>query len=116
MMGRDHIGPLLVVQDVVVGDEGLILLPAVPREGLYLGAGDTVDLVHEEQRDEVEVLGLLRDRDPNLVRIRVSSAVPVAAGFEVWRSQGQSHVMLKRPAPPVDTRAVTLSGARSRRR
>jgi hypothetical protein len=113
---RDHVAPLLVVEDVIIGRAGFVLLPAVPREGLYLGAGDVVDLVHDETRDEVKVLGLEPDHDPKKVRLRVSSAVPIGAGFEVWRSQGQSNVVLRRPAPEPDAGVVTLSGARSRRR
>jgi hypothetical protein len=113
---RDHIAPLLVVEDVIIGRAGFVLLPAVPREGLYLGAGDVVDLVHDETRDELTVLGLEPDRDPKRVRLRVSSAIPVGVGFEVWRSQGQSNVVLRRPAAEATEGAVTLSGARSRRR
>jgi hypothetical protein len=106
---RDGISPLLVVADVVVGSRGFVLLPAIPREGLYLGAGDTVDVVHEESREEVTVLGLEPDRDPSLVRLRVSSSVPLAAGFEVWLSQGQSHVVLKRP-PGIGAQRRSRSG------
>jgi hypothetical protein len=92
--------PLLVVADVVVGERGVVLLPAVPREGLPVTAGDTVDLVHGEERDEVLVLGLEPDRDPTRVRLRVRAQGPIGPGFEVWPSQTQSHVTLRRPEAP----------------
>jgi hypothetical protein len=115
-MACDQVAPLLVVEDMVVGVHGLVLLPAIPREGLYLGAGDVVDLLHDDERDEVEVLGVEPDRDPAFVRLRVSSAVPIGRGCEVWRSQTQSHVTLKRPARPLEGAVVSVSGAVSRRR
>jgi bifunctional DNA-binding transcriptional regulator/antitoxin component of YhaV-PrlF toxin-antitoxin module len=115
-MPRDGVAPLLVVEDVIVGRSGFVLLPAVAREGLYLDEGDVVDIVHDDARDEVRVLGLEADRDPALVRLRVSSSRPIGAGFEVWRSREQSHVVLKRPPRGPDERAVTLSGGTSRRR
>jgi hypothetical protein len=115
-MRRDGIAPLLVVADVVIGSAGFVLLPAIPREGLYLEEGDVVDVLHGETREEVRVLGLDPDRDPALVRLRVSSARPIGVGFEVWRSQGQSHVVLRRPPREPGDRAITLSGGTARRR
>jgi hypothetical protein len=115
-MRRDGVAPLLVVADVVVGASGFVLLPAIPREGLYLCAGDVVDVVHDESREEVTLLGLEPDRDPSLVRLRVSSAIPLGVGFEVWRSQSQSQVVLKRPPRGSYEHAITLSGGTSRRR
>jgi hypothetical protein len=115
MVRRDQIHPLVVVEDVLVGRSGIVLLPAVPRDGLYLGPGDTVDVVHGDDREEIEVLGLEPDHDPQMVRLRVSSHIPLGPGFEVWRSQNQSHVVLKRPAPPIDARGVSISGGVRRR-
>ncbi len=115
-MGRDGTSPLLVVEDVLVGKSGFVLLPAIAREGLYLGEGDVVDVVHDEERDEIRLLGLEPDRDPTLVRLRVSSQRPIGPGFEVWRSQTQSQVVIKRPPRDPAAGVVTLSGGTSRRR
>jgi len=115
-MRREGVAPLLVIADVVIGSSGFVLLPAIPREGLYLGEGDVVDVVNGDARDEVRVLGLEPDRDTALVRLRVSSALPIGVGFEVWRSREQSHVVLKRPPRGSDEGAVTLSGGTVRRR
>ncbi len=114
-MRREGISPLLVVEDVLVGKAGFVLLPAIPREGLYLGEGDVVDVVIDEEREEIRVLGLEPDRDPALVRLRVSSRVPIGPGFEVWRCQGESQVVFKRPAREPGEGAITLSGGTSRR-
>src|SRR5579859_916175 len=58
-VGLPSFAPLLVVEDVLVGRGGFVLLPAVPREGLPLCAGDCVDvLCDDEERREVEVLAL----------------------------------------------------------
>jgi hypothetical protein len=113
-MARDGVAPLLVVEDVLIGASGFVLLPAIPKDGLYLCEGDVVDVVHDEARDEVKVLGVEPDRDPSLVRLRVSSRLPIGVGFEIWRSQGQSQVVLRRPPRPPG--AITLSGGTSRRR
>lgn len=96
------------------------MLPAVTRAGLPLCVGDVVDIVHEEEREEVVVLGLEPDRDPTLVRLRLTARVAIAPGFEVWPSQTQSHVALrwdreKNPAPPARP-LVALTGATLRRR
>jgi len=93
--------PLLVVEDLLLGPRGVILLPAIPRAGLCVCVGDVVDVVHDEERDEVVVLGLEPDHDPARVRLRLAARVPIGVGFEVWPSQTQSHVMLKRPDVPV---------------
>jgi len=99
-VGLPSFAPLLVVEDVLVGRGGFVLLPAVPREGLPLCAGDCVDvLCDDEERREVEVLALEPDHDPRRVRLRVASRFPIAPGFEVWASQSSSHVVLKRPSP-----------------
>jgi hypothetical protein len=107
--------PLLVVADVLLGANGVTLLPSVAREGLYLGPGDVVDVVHDEERDEVVVLGLDPDRDPARVRLRVASRL-IGPGFEVWPSQTQSHVAIKRPPRPTADQVVALSGALLKRR
>jgi hypothetical protein len=111
-----QLAPLLVVGDVLVGAQGLILLPAVRREGLALGVGDLVDVVRDDERVEVEVLSLDPDGDPACVRLRVASRVPIAPGFEVWPSQSQSHLTLKRPALRPGERVVSIAGAISKRR
>jgi hypothetical protein len=97
--------PLLLVEDLVVGSSGLILLPAVDRAGLHVEIGDVVDLVDGEKREEVRVLGLEPDRDPARVRLRVAASVLVAPGTEVWPSQSTSRVVVRRRtagAPPQD--------------
>ena len=96
-MPNSFAAPLLVVEDVLVGGEGVTLLPAVARVGLPVMAGDTLDVLFGEEREEVLVLAVEPDRDPERVRLRVRSPVPVGAGFEVWPSQSQSHVTLKAP-------------------
>jgi hypothetical protein len=115
IVGFSFAAPLLVVEDVLLGARGIILLPAVPREGLPLCAGDLVDLVHDEDREEVEVLALDPDHDPTRVRLRIAARVHVAPGFEVWASQVQSHVMMKRP-PAIAGQVVSLAGCVSRGR
>jgi hypothetical protein len=90
--------PLLVVEDVIVGRGGVVLLPAVPREGLPLCVGDCVDVLgDDDERREVEVIALEPDHDASRVRIRIAPHFPIAPGFEVWASQSCSHVVLKRP-------------------
>jgi hypothetical protein len=107
--------PLLVVQDVVVGQGGVTVLPAVPREGLPLCPGDAVDVVHDDERDEVTVLALDPDRDPTRVRLRLASGTPIAPGFEVWPSQTQSHITIKRSDLRPGDHVVSLAGAVRRR-
>jgi hypothetical protein len=111
--------PLLLVEDIVVGRSGLVLLPAIDRDSLQVAVGDVVDLVAGEQREEVEVLGLEVDRDPARVRLRIAATVAVAPGVEVWPSQSESRVVVKRralrPTPPSASAtgdvSVHLSGA-----
>ena len=91
--------PLLIVEDIVMGRSGLVLLPALDRASLQVGIGDVVDLVAGEQREEVEVLGLEVDRNPARVRLRIAATVPVGPGVEVWPSQSESRVVVKRRAP-----------------
>jgi hypothetical protein len=88
--------PLLVIEDVVVGTSGLVLLPAIDRVGLHVEAGDVVDLLAGEVRQEVEVLGLEADRDPQRVRLRIAGTATVGPGVEVWRSQSESRVVDRR--------------------
>jgi hypothetical protein len=114
-VGFIGLGPLLVVQDVLLGARGVVLLPAVPRDRLPIGVGDVVDVVHDDERDEIEVLGLEPDHDPANVRLRVASGIPIGPGFEVWPSQSQSHVTLKRPALRTGE-VVSIAGGVSRRR
>jgi hypothetical protein len=110
--------PLLVVEDVLVGRGGVVLLPAIPRDGLPLCAGDAVDIVHDDDRDEVIVMALDPDRDPSRVRLRVASGTRIAPGFEVWPSQTQSHVRISVPRQELrpSEQIVSLAGAVSRRR
>ena len=104
------------MRDVLLGQRGVIVLPAIAREGLAVCVGDVVDVVHDEEREELLVIGLEPDRDPSLVRLRLEGGVPIAPGFEVWPSQTQSHVVFKRPTAAMDGRVVALSGATTRRR
>jgi hypothetical protein len=101
----------LVVEDVIVGASGLILLPAVDRDGLHVQEGDVVDLLTGEIREEVEVLGLDLDRDPRRVRLRIAAKVHVGPGAEVWRSQSESRVVGRGPLlQQWDPRALTAKG------
>jgi hypothetical protein len=104
-----------VVEDIVVGHKGVTLLPAVARDDLPVEPGDVVDLVLDEEREEVLLLALDPDRDPTLVRLRVDGT-RIGPGFEVWLSQTQSHVVVKRPVSPGDSSAVSLAGAARARR
>lgn len=115
LVGLGGMRPLLVVEDVVVGRSGVTVLPAVLRDGLPLCAGDAVDVVHDEERDEVTVLALDADRDPARVRLRLASGTPIAPGFEVWPSQTQSHVTIRRADVAPGERVVSLAGAVLRR-
>jgi hypothetical protein len=85
--------PLLVVEDLLIARRGVILLPAVRRDGLHLAAGDSVDLLQGETRIEVKILALEPDADPACVRLRVEARPPFSAGVEVWRSQVESGVV-----------------------
>jgi hypothetical protein len=114
-MGYARMTPLLVVEDVVVGQNGIVVLPAVPRDGLPLCAGDVVDVVYDDERDEVTVLALDPDRDPTRVRLRLASGTPIAPGFEIWPSQTQSHVTIKRSDLLDSHRVVSIAGAVRRR-
>ncbi|THD46084.1 MAG: hypothetical protein E8A46_27570 [Bradyrhizobium sp.] len=114
-MGFARMTPLLVVEDVVVGQSGVTLLPAVARDGLPLCAGDAVDVVHDDERDEVTLLALDPDRDPTRVRLRLASGTPIAPGFEIWPSQTQSHVTIKRSDLGPGEQVVSLAGAVRRR-
>lgn len=87
--------PLLIVEDVLLGAAGMILLPAVPGDGLPLRPGDVVDLLNGESREEVEVLGLEPDRDPARVRLRVAARTALGPGVEVWLTQSESHVSIR---------------------
>jgi hypothetical protein len=90
--------PLLVIDDIVVMDRGLTLLPAVPRQGLPIVAGDTVDLCTEEGRSEALVLAVDADpHDPTRVRLRIAPTVHASRGVEVWPSESSSRVVLKTP-------------------
>ncbi len=106
--------PLLVVEDVLLGTRGVVLLPGVPRRDLPLGIGDVLDLVCEDTREEAEVIGFEPDRDPSRVRLRVACRIPIGPGFEVWASQDQSHLRVR---SPITTRpaAVVPHGAATRR-
>jgi hypothetical protein len=90
-MGPRHFAPLFVVEDVLLGPSSVVLLPAVPREGLPVGRGDVVDVVQGDAREEVEVLGLESDRDPRRVRLRIAST-RIRPGCEIWPSRDASHV------------------------
>jgi hypothetical protein len=103
-----------VVEDIVVGQRGVTLLPAVPRGDLPVEPGDVVDVVLGEEREEIVVVALDPDPDPTRVRLRVASGMPLGPGFEVWLSQTQSHVIVKPPASLGDQRVVSL--ARTARR
>jgi bifunctional DNA-binding transcriptional regulator/antitoxin component of YhaV-PrlF toxin-antitoxin module len=117
---------LLLVEDIVVGRSGIVLLPAVDRDSLHIGVGDVVDLVAGEQREEVEVLGLEVDRNPARVRLRIATTAAVGPGVEVWPSQSESRVVVKRRAsglrPTLSSASaasdvvVHLSGAVAERR
>jgi hypothetical protein len=91
---------LLIVDDVLVGKSGLVLLPAIERAGLQLEAGDVVDLVAGEAREEVEVLAIEADRNPSRVRLRIAPTVLAVPRAEVWPSQSESRVVMKRRALP----------------
>jgi hypothetical protein len=104
--------PLLVVEDVLLGASGTILLPAVPSDGLPLRPGDVVDLLNGESREEAEVLGLEPDRDPARVRLRVAARPALGPGVEVWLSQSESHVALRRPREVDQGRATLPRAAR----
>jgi hypothetical protein len=87
--------PLLVVEDILVGQGGVTLLPSVARDELPVEPGDVVDLVFGEEREEVLVLALDSGRDPTRVRLRVACGARIGPGYEVWLSQAQSHVVAK---------------------
>jgi hypothetical protein len=91
--------PLLVIDDIVVMDRGLVLLPAIPREGLPIISGDSIDLCSEDGREEALVLSIDPDpHHPELVRLRIASTIHASRGVEVWPSEAASRVVLKRPA------------------
>src|SRR4051812_43149925 len=90
--------PLLVIDDIVVMDRGLVLLPAIPRAGLPLVAGDTIDLCSEEGREQAQVLAIDPDpRHADRVRLRIAPTVHAARGVEVWPGEGTSGIVTKRP-------------------
>jgi hypothetical protein len=95
---RAVVRPLLVVEDVVVGKSGLVLLPAIDRHGLSLEAGDVVDLLAGDVREEIEVLAVEADRNPARVRLRIAATRLAVPGAEVWPSQDESRVVVKRRA------------------
>jgi hypothetical protein len=97
---RAAVRPLLVIDDVVVGRSGLVLLPAIERDGLSLEAGDVVDLLAGDVREEVEVLAVEADRSPTRVRLRIAVTRLAVPGAEVWPSQDESRVVVKRGGPP----------------
>jgi hypothetical protein len=101
--------PLLVIEDVLVGRSGLVLLPAIDRSGLHLEAGDVVDLLAGDVREEIELLAVEADRSPGRVRLRVTATRLAVPGAEVWPSQNESGVV-------VDGRAQSpgLSGREGR--
>jgi hypothetical protein len=104
--------PLLVVEDVLLGASGTILLPAVPSHGLALRPGDVVDLLHGESREEAEVLGLEPDRDPARVRLRVAARPGLGPGVEVWLTQSESHVAFREAGGTGYGRATLTRAAR----
>jgi hypothetical protein len=95
---RAIVRPLLVIEDVVVGRSGLVLLPAIERHGLRLEAGDVVDLLAGDVREEIEVLAVEADRSPARVRLRIAATRLAVPGAEVWPSQDESRVVVKRRA------------------
>jgi hypothetical protein len=104
---RGRVRPLLVIEDVIVGRSGLVLLPAIDRHGLSLEAGDVVDLLTGDVREEIEVLAVEADRSPARVRLRIAPTRLAVPGAEVWPSQDESRVVLKRRASsPVDGRVA----------
>ena len=114
--------PLLVVEDLLVGKGGgLVLLPAVERRGLPIVPGDTLDLCDEDGREEVTVLALEPDRRESHVRIRIARSPRARPGVEVWPGESSSRVVLKparqaRPAPQADPPApLRLDGSRGPR-
>ena len=102
-VGSAYAAPLLVVEDVILGGKGVLLMPPVARAGLHLEAGDAVDVVEGDRREEVVVLAIEPDTDAARVRLRVKAGVPIAAGVEIWRSQAESGVILRRPERVVAT-------------
>jgi hypothetical protein len=100
MKMRGVVGPLLVIEDVVVGRSGLVLLPAIDRHGLRLEAGDVVDLLAGDLREEIEVLAVEADRSPARVRLRIAATRLAVPGAEVWPSQDESRVVVKRRVSP----------------
>jgi hypothetical protein len=92
---RSTVRPLLVIEDVLVGRSGLVLLPAIERHGLSLEAGDVVDLLAGDVREEVELLAVEADRSPGRVRLRIATTRLATPGAEVWPSQDESRVVLK---------------------
>jgi hypothetical protein len=92
--------PLLVIVDVVVGRSGLILLPAIDRDHLSVEAGDVVDLLAGDVREQVEILGVEADRNNARARLRIAATRLAVPGAEVWPSQNESRVVVKRTAPP----------------
>jgi hypothetical protein len=92
--------PLLVIEDVIVGRSGLVLLPAIDRQGVNLEAGDVVDLLAGDLREEVAVLAVEADRNPARLRLRIAATRLAIPGAEVWPSQDESRVVVKRRASP----------------
>ncbi len=97
---RPVVRPLLVIEDVIVGRSGLVLLPAVDRHGLTVEAGDVLDLLAGDVREEIEVLAVETDRSPARVRLRIAATRLAVPGAEVWPSQDESRVVVKRRASP----------------
>jgi hypothetical protein len=97
---RAVVRPLLVIEDVLVGRAGLVLLPAIERKGLRLEAGDVVDLLAGDTREEIAVLAIEADRNPARLRLRIAPTRLAVPGAEVWPSQEESRVVVKRRAPP----------------
>ena len=70
-------------------------MPAVDRCGLHLEAGDVVDLLAGDVREEIELLAVEADRRPGRVRLRIAATRLAVPGAEVWPSQNESGVVVK---------------------
>jgi hypothetical protein len=89
----------------LVGRSGLVLLPPVDRDRLSVEAGDVVDLLAGEVREQVEVLAVEADRNATRARLRIAPTRLAVPGAEVWPSQNESRVVVKRsPRSPGDSR------------
>jgi hypothetical protein len=75
---------LLIVEDVILGAGGAVLLPAVERGDLRVRVGDFVDILAGDYRRAVQVIALEPDADGSRVRLRVAALRPLRVGAAIW--------------------------------